>query len=215
MKFSEYLFNETHKYWEKSTEKEFLLKMKDGTLEEDRFKTYMIQDYYYLLEYKSILETLLKLSEDDEISEFLKMAVEVTVNETENVHIPAMRQYGITDTNNIGQGKAQVIAEYTDFYHEKISEYGLMAGLVGLLQCSWNYAYLGKIMYERYRDEITASPYKMWFDAYTSAEYVAANDGWIELVDKKTLDLDQEKKEALCQVFKTCAEFENRFWDAL
>jgi thiaminase len=37
----------------------------------------------------------------------------------------------------------------------------------------------------------------------------------MELVDKKTVDLSQDKKETLCKVFKTCAEFENRFWDAL
>ena len=52
-------------------------------------------------------------------------------------------------------------------------------------------------------------------EIYTMGKDGVIGNGWIELVDKKTLDLDQEKKEALCKVFKTCAEFENRFWDAL
>ena len=72
MKITDTLYSEVEALWEKAAEKEILIKMADGSLDENRYSRYMLQDYYYLLEYKDILERLLKLSDDSEVSEFLK-----------------------------------------------------------------------------------------------------------------------------------------------
>lgn len=97
MKITDTLYSEVEALWEKAAEKEILIKMADGSLDENRYSRYMLQDYYYLLEYKDILERLLKLSDDSEVSEFLKMAVDVTVYEIESVHLPAMKKLGISE----------------------------------------------------------------------------------------------------------------------
>ena len=214
MKTTETLFAQVEELWEKASQKEFLIKMADGSLENDRYSRYMLQDYYYLLEYKDILERLLKLSDDSEVTDFLKMAVDVTVYETESVHLPAMKKLGISEDAIKNTGKNQVVADYVKFYNDTIDKNGLIGGFTALLQCCWNYAYLGEKLCKKYGEKIEKSYYKFWFDAYTSKEYVETNEKWQSLVNKITAGIDDKTEETLCKIFKTCAEFENKFWDA-
>lgn len=215
MKITDSLYACVETLWEKAANKEFLIKMAEGTLDEKRYCGYMLQDYYYLVEYKKILERLLELSKDSEVTDFLKLAVDVTVYETESVHLPAMKKLGISEDAIKNTGMNRVITEYVTFYHDTIDKNGLLGGFTALLQCCWDYAYLGKVMYANYGEKIEKSQYKFWFDAYTSKEYVETNEKWQSLVDKITTGTDDKTKETLCNIFKTCAEFENKFWDVL
>lgn len=215
MKFTDILLSETHTLWDLATEKEFLTKMAKGTLEQERYKEYMLQDYYYLVDYKRILEKLTSLSDDAEISEFIKNIMEEIEFETSNVHIPALKSLGIKEDEINNSQKNPVISEYMGYYDEQISKNGLLAGLVALLQCSWGYAYIGSVMYEQYYDDIEKSVYKPWFDAYVSDSYTDTNKAWIDLVDKKVSDVDDNEKKKFCGIFYKCAEYENRFWDSL
>jgi len=214
MKFTDKLFNEVKTLWDIASEKEFLFQMAKGTLANDRFKEYMLQDYYYLVEYKDILERLLKVS-DDEVKDFIQGTLTAIVEETEMVHLPALKNLGVSDEEIKTRTMAPAIKEYTDFYKDQIEKYGLLAGITALLQCSWNYAYLGKELNERYHDDIVNSPFKMWFDAYVSEGYVATNEKWINLVDTKTSGIDEETEKVLKGIFKSCAEYEIKFWDSL
>ena len=120
MKTTELLYTCVESLWEKAADKEFLIKMAEGTLDEKRYSGYMLQDYYYLVEYKKILERLLELSKDSEVTDFLKLAVDVTVYETESVHLPAMKKLGISEDAIKNTGMNRVITEYVTFYHDTI-----------------------------------------------------------------------------------------------
>ena len=215
MKITDKLYSEVESLWKTASQKEFLIKMADGTMDGDRYKWYMLQDYYYLLDYKKILERLAELSDDSELDDFIKMAIDVTLFEIDNVHLPAMKKLGITDEEIKTVGKNKVITDYINFYNDTIDRYGLMGGFTALLQCCWNYAYLGKVICENFGKQIEESPYKFWFDAYTSKEYVETNETWKDLVYRKNDGTDDQKTGILCEIFRTCAEFENKFWDAL
>ena len=56
MKLSERLFESTKPFWDKAAQNPFVIAMADGTLGKENFKAYMLQDYYYLNDYISILE---------------------------------------------------------------------------------------------------------------------------------------------------------------
>ena len=215
MNITESLYKEVKDLWKMASEKQFLIEMANGTLDEDKYKRYMLQDYFYLLEYKEILARLLELSDDSEAESFVKIAIDVTVYETESVHLPAMKKLGITEDEIKNTGMNQVIREYINFYHKTIDKYGFLGGFTALLQCCWDYAYLGKVMYENYGEKIEKSPYKFWFDAYTSKEYVETNETWKKIEDRLTAGIDEKKAENLREIFRTCAEFEDKFWDVL
>lgn len=97
----------------------------------------------------------------------------------------------------------------------QVKERGLLAGLTALLQCSWVYAYIGEKIFSEHADEISSSPYRFWFDAYTCSEYLDANRMWIDVVDREASGISSVEAVMLEQIFRKCAEYENRLWDAL
>ena len=213
MKLSERLRNETENLWEDTSRKPFLVDMARGSLDADLYKNYMMQDYLYLKDYIELLKKMRELAADGELRGFLERIIEDTECETYKVHVPGLRAVGITDEDMRTCGKGRVPEDYIAFMKRKLEENGITAGLTALLQCSWNYAYIANAVAKRYPDELSKSPYKSWFDAYTGKDYTASNQLWIDMLDKRTKDLGSGEADELCLIFKTCAEYENKLWD--
>ncbi|MCR5128186.1 MAG: hypothetical protein K6B69_08780 [Lachnospiraceae bacterium] len=214
-RFSEMLFSETEDLWKEAVNKPFVKKMADGTLETEKYRRYMLQDYLYLTDYIELLREISESTEKKSLRSFLEKILRETQEETERVHLPAMRELGITDTDIQNAVMAQVLQEYVGYMKQQLREEGFVGGLVALLQCSWAYAYIGQTVSEREAERLSASPYKSWFASYTCASYIETNQSWIDASDRETEDLDDTKKLRLCSVFQTCARYENRFWDDL
>ena len=209
-KLSETLYNRTKALWDKATEHPFVTGMAGGTLEADRFKAYMHQDYYYLKDYTEILGTIKDNADSSVIRDFLDREIEAVLFETESVHLPNMRRLGITDDEVRNGGKNPACSDYLA-YLRSAAEQGTTRGLAALLQCSWSYAYIAKTVKEKYPEQVAVSPFADWFAAYTSEEYVKANAAWIDMLDSR--DVDSTETENLCLIFEKCAGFELRFWD--
>ena len=209
------LFSETEDLWKEAVNKPFVKKMADGTLETEKYRRYMLQDYLYLTDYIELLREISESTEKKSLRSFLEKILRETQEEAERVHLPAMRELGITDTDIQNAVMAQVLQEYVGYMKQQLREEGHVAGLVALLQCSWAYAYIGQTVSEREAERLSASPYKSWFASYTCASYIETNQSWIDASDRETEDLDDTKKLRLCSVFQTCARYENLFWDDL
>ena len=209
------LFSETEDLWKEAVNKPFVKKMADGTLETEKYRRYMLQDYLYLTDYIELLREISESTEKKSLRSFLKKILRETQEEAERVHLPAMRELGIGDTDIQNVVMAQVLREYVGYMKQQLREEGFVGGLVALLQCSWAYAYIGQTVSEREAERLSASPYKSWFASYTCASYIETNQSWIDASDRETEDLDDTKKLRLCSVFQTCARYENRFWDDL
>ena len=215
MRLSELLFAKTKELWDQSASKPFVVQMAKGTLDEGLFRRYMLQDYLYLQDYIAILKDIWKIAEDEKIKSFLKRIIDGTVDETERVHVPNMKELGITDEDIKKSVRFPVITEYTGFMSKCVDELGAIGGFTSLLQCSWVYAYIAEKAYKNYPDEIAGSLYGSWFEAYVSEGYITNNQMWIDLLDKKTEGLDETTIEKLCTIFNKCALYENDLWDAL
>ncbi len=228
MKLSEVLFSSVSDLWKEAAEKPFVTGMATGTLDMRLFKNYMMQDYLYLKDYAGILKKMVELVPDGNegdkgtkaskipgLREFLLSAVKETEDETYRVHLPNMKKAGISDAELKGLKKAEVISEYVAYMRRQTEENGIIAGLTALLQCSWIYAYIGKTLTDAYPEKIASSPCKSWFDAYNCKEYLMANQKWIDLLDLAAAGIKKDEGEKLCDIFRTCAGYENRFWDEL
>ena len=214
MKFSTVLFESVKDLWDQAANKPFVTEMAMGVLEEQGYRYYMIQDYLYLLEYIDILGSIYECSDDPELKEFISFVIEQTKKETMQVHIPNMREMGITDEEISACPESREIADYVNYMRTQVRNEGVLAGLTAQLQCSWVYAYIGKQM-KQYPDDISSSPYRSWFEAYTCDDYISANQKWIDILDEKAKGVEEEEARKLCRIFRTCAEYENSFWDML
>ncbi len=215
MKLSDLLFSKTKELWNEASSKPFVIDMAKGTLDKDLFKRYMLQDYLYLQDYIAILKDIWEIAEDVKIKAFLKRIIDGTIDETERVHVPNMKELGITDEDIKKSVRFPVITEYVDYMRRCTQEHGLIGGITSLLQCSWVYAYIGEKSMSAYPEEISKSEYKFWFDAYACRSYLDTNQVWIDLLDELGSGADQKTAEEMCLIFERCAQYENEFWDAL
>lgn len=215
MKLSDILYERVREQWEEARNKPFVIEMAKGILSEGRFRYYMLQDYLYLQDYIGLLTKTLALAGDPALAGFLKKIIDETEHEARRVHLPHMKKTGITDEDIASCKRSQVIIDYIQYMKNQLEQGGIVAGLTSLLQCSWIYAYIAECMLLNYPKEIASSPYRFWFDSYACPEYADANRKWIDVLDREAAEISQEKAEKLCRIFETCADFENRFWDAL
>ena len=215
MKLSDTLYEGVIDLWREAADKPFVKEMALGTLDEERFRNYMIQDYLYLLDYTELLQIILEQTEDADLAGFLQSVIRETENETFRVHIPHMKKTGIGDEEIDNAVRLPVITEYTGYMRKMVRENGLLAGLTCLLQCSWLYAYIGEQSAAGHSREIEASPYRFWFDAYTCKDYTDTNRLWIDVLDRETASVQSNTISLLKEIFRTCASYENRLWDEL
>lgn len=215
MKFSEKLHAGVDDLWREAADKPFVREMAMGTLSEKKFRNYMIQDYLYLLDYIEILKIIRSQTGDECLREFLLSVINETENETYRVHLPHMKKIGVSDEEIAAAVRLQVISEYTEYMREQVRELGCLAGLTALLQCSWLYAFIGEKITAEHSEEIAASPYRFWFEAYTCREYIDANQMWIDTLDGETESISGGTAMLLKNIFRRCAEYENKLWDDL
>lgn len=211
-KLSEKLYERTVHLWDEESNNEFVSAMADGTLDERKYRAYMLQDYCYLIDYIRILEWMYEHTNDDKVAAFLKSAADSTRNEKDTVHVPNMKKLGITADEMKNAQKAPDSEEYLNYMMGKAHE-DIIYGITALLQCSWSYAYIARIVSDRYKDKLESSPYAEWFHAYTSEEYTEANQLWIDILDHTAKDITADEEEKLCALFEKCADYEKRFWN--
>lgn len=215
MKLSETLYQRTKESWNRATKKPFVIEMVKGTLKDELFKNYMLQDYLYLTEYVETLKRIRGLSQSDEVTGFVSAVIDETQTELEKVHRPNLKNLGVSEDELVKSNEIPAISNYVAFQKESVDKYGLLGGLTALLQCAWLYAYVSETLIKEYPEEIASSKYKSWFEAYTCESYVGATRMWIDILDKQSESISQNDTEIMCTIFEKCASFENGLWDAL
>ena len=135
MKLTDKLFERVRGLWEEALEKPFVTGMADGSLEESRFRYYMLQDYIYLKEYIRLLENTKGIAESPVLREFLQIAIDSTNEETYRVHVPNMKKLGITDEEISGAGQSEFSREYTVYMTRLLEEEGGWSWYVMCMDC--------------------------------------------------------------------------------
>ena len=72
MLISDYLFNESKDIWQSYLKHPFLVKMGENTLDKEKFRKYLIQDFLYLKEYAKVYAMGLIKSDKMENIKFFK-----------------------------------------------------------------------------------------------------------------------------------------------
>ena len=199
--------------WAEAEAQPFVEEMALGTLSPERFKYYMLQDYYYLREYIKILAVIRSHADTDEVKAFVDGTTQVVEEELKAVHLPNMEALGITEKQMEKTGLSEAGAAYLSYLHQT-ADAPAIYGLTALLQCSWLYAHIAENRMKKNAETIKTSDYRSWFEAYTSEGYTAGNETWMCLADRLAENIGLDEREKLCQIFRTCAGHENRFWKA-
>ena len=123
LKFTDLLFKRVSVLWDNEVNNDFIVQMAKGVLDIERFKNYLMQDYFYLLDYLDILKKLKNMCVHECLSNHLDKMINETMHETYSVHVPYMNRVGITQ-NEIFNCKIElVIKDYISYIKSVIEEH--------------------------------------------------------------------------------------------
>jgi len=201
------------------TEKhEFLVSMVNGTLAEENFRYYVIQDALYLTDYAECFRILsrnsgISQSDSDRLMAFAKGAEE----DEKELHRSFFKDWKIT-----GADEAKAMPNtllYTSYLLQVCSTRSHAEGLAAMLPCMWIYWHVGKCMLAL-REELNKAgnrkavpAYDAWIDLYASEEFEKEVKDYIGLVDQAIADADDETIARMQDRFNMTCRLEHMFWD--
>lgn len=212
MKTSIKLYDSVKDIWDSYYQHPFIKGIADGSLEIDKFKFYMIQDYIYLLDYVKIYALgVVKSNEESTMRGFSKM-VDNILNGEMNIHRTYMKRLGI-GKKDIENTRASIEnISYTN-YMLSVSQMGdLMDLTTSLLACMWSYYLIGKKL-SKIDGAAQHEFYGQWINGYASEDYERETEWIIDLLDHLTEDISEKKFKKLKEIFINTSKYERMFWN--
>ncbi len=188
----------------------FIKGLTDGSLREESFKFYVIQDALYLREFaRSLSIAAAKAPEDDWIIMFNEhsagaLKVERVLHDSFFRDF-RMRKKDVATTplapTNLAYTTYLLSVAYSSPFHEVVG---------ALLPCYWIYWEVGKALISK---GSTNSLYQRWIDTYGGEEYAGIVEAVLGLTNRVAKGLGENEKEAMKNHFVATSRYEWMFWD--
>lgn len=198
--------------WTAYNEHPFVLGIQNGTLEREKFRFYMIQDYLYLGDYAKIFA--LGVAKATSLSNAMLFSRYISVMNGElNVHSNYMARLGITQEDIDSAKRSLDSLSYTSYMLRVAYEETEVEIVAAILACAYSYEVIAKKMVENNPAAVDDEFYGSWISGYVSEKYSEENRVLIELLDDMTKSYTPAQIEHLKDVFLACSRYEMAFWD--
>jgi thiaminase/transcriptional activator TenA len=214
MTFTQDLLAEADPYLEVQMNTPFVQEMIAGTLAPERLRYWVRVDYPYLINFSRILALGVLRAPSLEAMRTVQRYLNYIVDEEMASHERFAASQGITlkelESQRMGPTKyAYAQHEFASANRGELSEI-----LTAIMPCLVGWQILSKRILKDHSISV-GNPYKWWFDTYGSD---AGLDGHVnallELVDSMVVDLPEDRKSGLRQIFLTSEYYETVAWSA-
>ena len=211
------LLRENHKdNWLLYTKHEFINKLINDTLKEEKFLNYLIQDYLFLIQFSKAWSLAILKSDNLEEMKIAASTVNDLINFEMELHITLCANYGISksDLENADEENANIA--YTRYVLELGYSGDFLDLLSALAPCVLGY---GEIGLNCQNSNPKTLMYKKWIETYSSIEYQDVCKNVSGLIDKAFLlrlgtNFENTYKwKKVNQIFKKATLLEVDFWN--
>jgi thiaminase/transcriptional activator TenA len=208
---TEDLFQAAKPIWDAQLGHPFVRGLGDGSLEEDRFKRWVLQDYLYLKEFARIFAwAVAKAAELDSMSWYAGV-LDLTLNTEMELHRQYAARFGLTPEALEAESMWPTTRAYTDFLVRTAADGDMCELLAALLPCAWGYVHIGKALAAG--DPPEDQRYADWIAQYASDEFADASD-WLKAeLERLAADASPAKRERLRELFLLSSRYEWAFWE--
>lgn len=169
-----------------------------GNLDEAVFRSWLEQDYLFLLDYVRVFSRLAWQAPAKHLGDLVDLA-HSTFHEELTLHRELSGEFG-ADLEGAVKGKP--CEDYTHFLLDAAEQYG--DGLAALYPCMWGYSALGKILAKN----PPAEPrYRRWVDTYADPGFAALAARCGEILDQAAPDPSRAR-----ELFMEGMRHELAFW---
>jgi len=209
--FSEELKMVSQAIWAGELEHPFVRGIGDGTLDDDRFRHYLGQDYLFLIEYAKVFALATSKSPDlDTMAYFARLCAD-TLNEEMALHRSYCVEFGILPADLEAVQPAQTTRGYTGHLLQVASTGSIVDIIAAVLPCQWGYA---EIAIHLQTEGVPAEPrYRKWIEMYASEPFQDYGRWLRGTLDELAASLPAAHKARLSQHFLLSSRWEYLFWE--
>jgi thiaminase (transcriptional activator TenA) len=210
-RFTQQLWHDIEPIWNAITDHPFIKGLIDGSLPEDVFRQYAVQDAIYLQAYaRALAAASSKATKDEWCEMFADHARGILVDER-SLHEAFFGKWGMTP-DDVYSTEALPTTEAYNSYLLRIAYGAPFEEIVGaILPCYWIYWEAGKLL------EAKGSPnpdFQKWIDTYSAEFFSEAAQSVIDCCDELATNLPDDRKALIRKHFITTSRYEYLFWDA-
>jgi thiaminase/transcriptional activator TenA len=208
--FTKEMWRETIPIYRSILAHPFIKGLTDGSLKEESFRFYVVQDALYLREFaRSLSIAAAKAPEDDWIIMFNEHSAGALKVERA-LHDGFFRDFGMKKRDVMSTPLAPTNLAYTSYLLSVAYSSPFHEVVGAILPCYWIYWEVGKALISR------GSPnplYQRWIGTYGGEEYTRIVKAVLNLTNRVARDLRRDEKEAMKKHFVTTSRYEWMFWD--
>lgn len=213
MKTTERLLAAAKDIWAAYNEHPFVLGLQDGTLDREKFKYYIIQDYLYLEEYAKVFALgIAKAKSPETLRLFSKYVTLLTEGEMD-IHRGYMGKFAVSREELEAAPRALDNLSYTSYMLRIAYEEGEAEILAAILSCAYSYEIIAKTMLARNPAAADHAFYGEWVRNYADSHYSEANILLLEMTDRLTRHYTEAQIRRLEEIFVACSRYELAFWE--
>ncbi len=189
----------------------FIRGLTDGTLGEERFRFYVVQDALYLSEFARALNVAAAHAPDDESLLVFSDHAKGVILVERSLHDQFFRHWGLKEEEVHSRPMAPTNLAYTSFLVATAYSKPFHELLGALLPCYWIYWEVGK---ELERRGSKKELYQRWIGTYSSKEYAEVCRTALDIGDSLGRKIPPQDKTRVRNYFITSCRYEYMFWDA-
>jgi thiaminase/transcriptional activator TenA len=210
-KFSSVLRGRTDKIWRAIHDHPFLSELHAGTLANQRFVYFILQDYVYLLDFAQVLCLGGAKAPDLATLEIFARHALAAVEVERSFHASFGKALGFSQKQLDGTVEGPVTRAYID-HLQAVARGGALNELVAaVLPCYWIYGETGKRLFKgRPR---TPKIYREWIELYASEEFWRPVREQIHLLDDLAAQASAHEKRLMTAHFMLSSRYEYLFWE--
>jgi thiaminase/transcriptional activator TenA len=210
-RFTERLRRAATTIWNAQFEHAFVRGIGEGTLDLERFKFWVRQDYLFLIEYARLLGlATARCPELDTMSRFADLLNE-TLNTEMGLHRAYAAEFGISKAELEKETAAPTTRAYTDFLVRVAATGDYAELLAALLPCMWAFSDIGQRL-AKLKPPADERCVK-WIEMYSSAEFAGLAQWCREVLDEAAAGLPEGVLQKLEEIFLTSSRYEYQFWE--
>lgn len=188
----------------------FLTGLTDGSLSQEAFRFYVVQDALYLTRYARALSVCAARAPDEAAIRMFNEHAAGAIAVERSLHEGFFADFGLTPEEVAATPLAPANLAYTNYLLATAYGGSFAEALGAALPCYWIYGEVGKALIER------GSPnplYRRWIDTYGGEEFGAIVRDVLDLTDRIGSDLSDADRRAMAAHFVATSRYEWMFWE--
>ena len=190
----------------------FVMGIQNSTLDKDKFRYYMIQDYLYLEDYAKTFAIGVAKAKSLKTANLFAKYINVMNGEL-NVHEGYFAKLSITQEEIDSARRSLSNLSYTSYMLRVAYEEGEAEILAAILACAYSYEIIAKNIVKNNPSSVNDEFYGDWVKGYISDSYSAENAVLLEEMNRLSENYTEKQIQHLVDIFVACSRYELAFWE--